>query len=396
MKSGRWLNILIILVCAAAAQGQHAPARKGGMTLARLALIDSVVQKAIDRGDIPGAVVLVGHDEQTVLHKAWGYAQIIPVEEQMRRDMVFDLASLTKPIATATSIMILAERGRLRLTDRVSDYLPDFSRFIRPDTTLAEEARLWHLLTHTSGLPAYTDARKAAAQLGSPCTTTALAAYIAALPKVAAPGERYLYSCLGYITLGQIILEVTGQDVAAFAHDNIYAPLGMEHTAYCPGDALQPICVPTEVQEEGLPLRGVVHDPLARLQGGISGNAGLFSTAGDLARFARMMLNGGELEQRRILSPMTIARMTQIAEAPAKLSYGYGWVIKKGQSWVGGDLLPDGGFGHTGYTGTSIWIDPKTRCYIIILTNRIHPKDDGEVDSLRSTIANIVASAIIE
>jgi CubicO group peptidase (beta-lactamase class C family) len=396
MKRYPLTGLLVLLAWTSLGISQTLPARKGGVSMARLALVDKAVQLAMDRGDIPGAVVLVTHGGEKVLHKAYGYCQLVPEKIPMAPEMLFDLASVTKPVATATSIMLLAERGMLRLTDRVSDYIPGFTRFLQPDSTVAEEARIWHLLTHTSGLPSYTNVQQAAEVLGSPCSTAALVEYIARLPKLSAPGERYIYSCLGFITLNQIITVVSGQNVDTFARENIFKPLEMRYTTFTPDATLRLICVPTEVQEDGLPLRGVVHDPLARLQGGISGNAGLFSTASDLARYCQMMLNGGILGKKRILSPVTVARMTQIVETPAKAARGYGWVVKQGQSWVGGDLLPDGGYGHTGYTGTSIWLDPKTQTCIIILSNRVHPKDDGEVDSMRSTIANIVASAIIE
>ncbi|HNY90751.1 MAG TPA: serine hydrolase domain-containing protein [bacterium] len=396
MKDIRWAGLLLLLVWAGAAAGQTAPARKGGVNMTRLALIDKAVGQAMDRGYIPGAVVLVNHGGDKVWHKAYGFAQLVPEKVAMEQEMMFDLASVTKPVATATSIMILAERGLLRLTDQVSDYVPGFSRYVRGDTTLADEALIWHLLTHTSGLPAYINAAEAARVFGSSTKTETMVDYISKLPKLSGPGERYLYSCLGFITLNQIIIRVTGQNVSEFAQENIFRPLEMRYTTFNPDETLKLICVPTELQEDGLPLRGIVHDPLARLQGGISGNAGLFATASDLARYCQMMLNGGILGETRILSPVTVSRMTQIIDTPAKAARGYGWVIKLGQSWVGGDLLPDGGYGHTGYTGTSIWIDPRTQTFIIILTNRVHPKDDGEVDSLRSTIANIVASAILE
>ncbi|HNW58160.1 MAG TPA: serine hydrolase domain-containing protein, partial [bacterium] len=304
----KWYRLggLLVLFAWGLALGQAAPVRKGGVNLARLALIDKAVQLAIDRGDIPGAVVLVSHGGEKVLHRAYGNCQLVPDTLRMQPEMMFDLASVTKPVATATSIMILAERGQLRLTDRVSEYVPGFSRYVRPDSTLAEEARIWHLLTHTSGLPSYTNADKAAEVLGTPCTTAALVDYIAKLPKLSPPGEAYTYSCLGFITLNRIIMAVTGQDVSAFARENIFEPLGMHYTTFNPDETLRLTCVPTEVQANGLPLRGIVHDPLARLQGGISGNAGLFSTASDLARYCQMMLNGGILGETRILSPVTV------------------------------------------------------------------------------------------
>ncbi len=380
---------------AKAKQSVETEIAKSDMDSLRLRNIDRVVQSAVDKEDIPGAVVLVSRHKQVVYRKAFGYAQTYPRKRPMEANMMFDLASVTKPLATATSIMVLVERGQLRLTDRVSDYVPSFSRYIRPDSSKADEARIWHLLTHTSGLLPYTNADVAADSLGRPCATAALVEYIAKLPKTNAPGDEYHYSCLGFITLAFIIEKVTGKNVNDFSRENIFAPLGMKNTTYVPERLLQPICVPTEV-EKGQPLIGVVHDPLARLQGGISGNAGLFSTADDLARYAQMLLNGGQLDGVRILSPVTIDRMVHIPDTPAHAKRGYGWVVKDGQSWVGGDLLPDGGFGHTGYTGTSIWLDRATDTFVIVLTNRVHPKDDGDVDWLRSSIANIVAGAITE
>jgi serine-type D-Ala-D-Ala carboxypeptidase len=369
--------------------------RKAGMDPKPLVYIDSVITHAVKQKTIPGAVVMVSRRGHMVYKKSFGFAQTIPEKKPMRTDMMFDMASVTKPVATATSIMVLCERGQLRLTDRVSDYVSDFSCYQKPDSSRAEEARIWHLLTHTSGLPAYTNADSAAAKLERPCSREALAHYIGQLKKMNAPGEIYRYSCLGFITLAYIIEKITGKNVHEFSQAAIFQPLQMRHTTYVPNTRLLPQCVPTEVVN-GQPWIGVVHDPLARLQGGISGNAGLFSTADDLAHYCQMMLNGGEWNGIRILSPVTVNRMIHIPQTEANAKRGYGWVVKDGQSWVGGDLLPDLGYGHTGYTGTSIWIDPATQTFIIILTNRVHPIDAGEVDTLRSSIANIVAGAIIE
>ncbi|MBM3236748.1 beta-lactamase family protein [Candidatus Poribacteria bacterium] len=366
-----------------------------GMSSERLLRIFDVVHEAMDKEDIPGAVVLVGRYNEVIFREAIGYSQLVPNKVPMRVDLMFDMSSATKPVATATSIMILAERGQLRLTDRVRNYVPNFNRYVYPDGTEAPDARIWHLLTHTSGVPPYTDADSAAAKLGRPCTTEALVNYIAQLPKLSAPEDEYHYSCLGFITLAYIIEKVSGTNVAEFAKENIFKPLGMNYTTYVPEQLLKPLCVPTQVID-GEPLQGIVHDPLARLQGGISGNAGLFSTADDLAVYARMMLNGGIWDDARILSPVTIHRMIGIPGTKANATRGYGWVVKRGQSWVGGDLLPDGGFGHSGYTGTSMWINPTTGVFIIVLTNRVHPIDDGDVDWLRSSIANVVAGAVME
>ncbi len=366
-----------------------------GLDSVRLTRVDGIINEAIDKEDIPGAVLLVAREGRIAYLKAYGQCQLEPDHRAMHEDMMFDMASVTKPIATATSIMILAERGQLRLTDRVSDYVPGFSRYVQTDSTLAPEARIWHLLTHTSGLLPYTDADEAADSLGRPADRKALVSYIGRLPKQSAPGKDYRYSCLGYITLGYIVQAVTGQSLDIFSRHAIFEPLGMTHTLFTPPDSLLDRCVPTEVID-GDPLIGIVHDPLARLQGGVSGNAGLYSTAHDLLRYATMMLNGGVYQGVRLFSPVTVDRMTRITETQADAHRGYGWVVKKGQSWVGGDLFPDGGFGHTGYTGTSIWIDPSTETVTILLTNRVHPVDDGSVSWLRSAVANIVASAILD
>ncbi len=389
---------LLLFLMAAAVQAQSPTPltlKRAGINPRSLAYIDSVVAQNMARHNMPGAVVLVSRRSHIVYRKAFGHSQVVPEVRPMRINMMFDVASVTKPVATATSIMILCERGQLRLTDRVSDYVANFRRFKNPDSTWAEEARIWHLLTHTSGLPAYTNADTAAATLGRTCSGAALVEYIGNLAKTDPPGAVYRYSCLGFITLAHIIEKVSGKNVHLFSHDNIFKPLLMRNTTYVPQGVMLPLCVPTEVVN-GRPWIGVVHDPLARLQAGISGNAGLFSTVDNLARYCQMMLNGGILDGVRILSPVTVNRMIHIPKTEAEAKRGYGWVVKEGQSWVGGDLLPDLGYGHTGYTGTSIWLDPATQTFVIILTNRVHPVDDGETDSLRSSIANIVAGAITD
>jgi CubicO group peptidase (beta-lactamase class C family) len=366
------------------------------MDVERLERIDAIMDEALIRNDIPGGVVLVSRADTIVFHKAYGFAQYKPIKKRMQPDMIFDLASVTKPIATATSVMMLVEAGKIRFTDRVSDYVPEFSRFVYEDSTMAEQARIWHLLTHTSGLLPYTNADEAADSLGRPAKREELVEYIARLPKISAPGEEYHYSCLGFITLAFIVEKVTGQNIHQYSKEHLFDPLNMHYTGYVPPDSLLDKVVPTERVDKDSVLLGIVHDPLARLQGGISGNAGLYSNASDLLQYARMMLNNGQLKGTRILSPLTTRKMIEIPDTPAQAKRGYGWVVKEGQSWVGGDLFPDHGFGHTGYTGTSIWIDRETRTIVIILTHRVHPEDDGSVSWLRSSIANIVASSIIE
>jgi len=366
-----------------------------GFSYERLKLLDQFLVDCIQQKYFPGAVVIVGRHDRIVFRQAYGHAQWIPEPRPMKIDMLFDLASLTKPVATATSIMILVERGKLSLHDRVRDYVPEFSVYEDEKGQKGEEARLWHLLTHTSGLPAYTSAEEVARLYGSPCPTEMLVKHIASLKKEFPPGKDFRYSCLGYITLAYIIQKITGKDIATFARENIFLPLGMKKTFFNPPPELKDQCVATEVIS-GKPLIGIVHDPLARLQGGISGNAGLFSTADDLALFARMMLHQGELDGQRILSPLSVRRMTEIYPEVLFSGRGLGWDINSPYSTNRGDLFGRSSYGHTGYTGTSIWIDPETKTFVIFLTNRVHPDDKGVIIPVRSRVANLVAAAIIQ
>lgn len=364
-----------------------------GMSSKHLALLGAIMTEAMERRDFPGAVLLVARKGKVVFRKAYGDCQRVPGPRPMTADMIFDLASLTKPVATATSIMILAERGQLRLWDKVNTFVTDFSPYYHEKGVAGEDARIWHLLTHTSGLPPYTDAEEAAERLGRPCTTGSLAADIARLPKESPAGTKFVYSCLNFITLAHIVTEVSGRTLAEFAEENIFRPLKMSRTFFLPPAELLPSCVPTEVVD-GAPLRGVVHDPLARLQGGVSGNAGLFSTADDLAVFAQMILGKGQHRGARVLSPLGVERMTEIYPKIPWAGRGFGWDLDSDYATVKGDLLGARSYGHSGYTGTSIWIDPETSTTVVLLTNRVHPVDKGDIISLRSRVANVVAASI--
>jgi len=357
--------------------------------------INDIIQQSIENKDIPGAVVLVGRKDKVIFRNTYGNSQLVPEPRPMEQSMLFDLASLTKPVATATSIMILVERGELHLREKVKDYIPGFKPFTDEQGEVGEDARIWHLLTHTSGLPPYIQEENIASNFGSFCTLENLIAYIASLDKTNPAGEEFHYSCLGFICLSFIIKQITGQNVAEFSRENIFLPLGMHHTLFNPPEELKERCVPTEVTED-LFLKGLVHDPLARLLGGVSGNAGLFSTADDLAVFARMLLNKGTYRETRILSPLAVERMTEICSQAPFAGRGYGWDLDSAYSSTGGDLFGASSFGHTGYTGTSLWIDTETQIYVILLTNRVHPDDKGSVVSLRSKIANIAASSFIK
>ena len=243
--------------------GASLPASKPeavGMSSSRLASLDQIVGEAIARKDFPGAVLLVTRKGKVVYRKTFGLAQTVPEPRPLKADMIFDLASVTKPVATATSVMILVERGAIRLWDKVSLYVPGFSTWYGEKGIAGAEARLYHLLTHTSGLPPYTDPEEAAAALGEPCTTADLVGLIAGIPKEGPVGEEFVYSCLNYITLAHIVHLVSGRTIDEFAAETIFKPLGMTRTFYRPPADLVDQCVPTEVVE-GVPLRGIVRSP---------------------------------------------------------------------------------------------------------------------------------------
>jgi CubicO group peptidase (beta-lactamase class C family) len=366
-----------------------------GMSEERLNQVHAIIKEAIARKEFPGAVLLVARKGKVVVREAYGESQWVPDHKPMTADMIFDLASVTKPIATATSIMILAERGKISLSDRVKMYVPEFAPYVDDWNEAGEDARILNLLTHTSGLPPYTDAVEAGKKLGNPCSMDDLVKYIATLKKTNPPAAEFHYSCLGYITMAYIVKKVTGQTIDVFAEENIFKPLRMKHTFYKPAQKFLRLCVPTQVVE-GKPLIGVVHDPLARLQGGVSGNAGLFSTADDLAVFAQMVLGKGEFKGVRILSPLAVERMTSIYPKAEFSGRGLGWDLSSAYATNGGDIFGPRSFGHSGYTGTSIWIDPETETAVIFLTNSVHPEDKGQIIPLRSRVANVVAASIIK
>ncbi len=366
-----------------------------GMSSTRLKILDKVIQGGIDRMDFPGADILVARRGKVVWHKIYGYSQWVPEFAPMKASMIFDMASITKPVATATSLMILAENGHLSLSDRVVDYIPEFLPYVDEEGEAEEDARIWHLLTHTAGLPDYIRELEVLEEYGNPIALELLMGYIAQLEKLYPPGGDFLYSCLDFITLSFIVKKVSGKSIAEFAHENIFSPLNMRNTFFTPPSKFHHRCVPTEVID-GRPLIGVVHDPLARLQGGVSGNAGLFSTADDLAVFAQMLLNGGEFNGVRILSPLAVERMSEIYRMVDFSGRGLGWDLDSSFSTNQGDFFGARTFGHTGYTGTSLIIDPETETFVIFLTNRVHPYDRGEIVSVRSRVANIVASSVIK
>ncbi|MBW7990521.1 MAG: serine hydrolase [Planctomycetes bacterium] len=344
--------------------------------------IDNVVEEEIEKGSFPGVVVLVGKQDGILYWKAFGNEVIEPYEEAIDRNTVFDLASLTKPIATASSIMILKDRKAIDFDDYVGKYLPDFA------CNDKQQVQIKHLLTHTSGLPAYTNAAKLEEEFGSPCPEKVIEK-ICGFEAVSKPGEKFRYSCLGYITLAKIVENITGKNIDDFSRENIFNPLGMKNTTYNPPASRFEDIAATQIVEEQL-LRGTVHDPLAQLMAGTSGNAGLFSNAYDLSIYCRMLLNGGIWDGKRILSSEAVTVLTT-AQIHGR---AFGFDANSSYSWVKGSYASEKAFCHTGYTGTSIVCDPAREAFVIILTNRVHPNDEGAVKPVRTKVADIVFSSI--
>ena len=368
-----------------------APARSeaNGFDAARLARIDVLVDEAIRARQLPGAVVLVGRGDGVAYLKAYGNRALVPAVEPMTLDTIFDLASLTKVVATTTSVMILVEEGRIRLSDAVAAFIPGFERYGKGPITIR------HLLTHTSGLRPDID-------LADPWSgyETAIARAVEEVP-TSPPGERFVYSDVNFFLLGDVVARVSGMGLDRFSRERIFTPLGMEDTAFNPPVARRPRIAPTEPCAgpdcpPGEMLRGVVHDPTARRMGGVAGHAGLFSDAADLSRFCRMLLQGGRLGSARILSPLGVARLTSPATPMLRDTRALGWDLDSRFASNGGDLLPVGSFGHTGFTGTSIWIDPLSGAYVVFLSSRLHPDGKGDVTPLRARVATVVAAALVD
>jgi uncharacterized protein YbbC (DUF1343 family) len=371
-------------LAAAAAGIDAAPSPDGGATEAAetawIAEVDRLVADALAHGKLPGCVVAAGRSGGLLWSKAYGYRALLPDKEPMTEDTIFDLASLTKPLATAASLVLLADRGKIDLDERAARYLPEFAARGKAAITLRQ------LLTHVSGLPSetpvadYQRGRKEALKR------------IFALPLKAAPGERFIYSDIGFLVLEEVIRRVTGTGLDQFASTALFSPLGMTDTGFLPAGKLRPRIAPTE-QRGGEWMRGQVHDPRAFRLGGVAGHAGLFSTAADLARFARMILGGGVLGDRRVLSARAVAGMLAPHDVPGGIR-ALGWDVQSGYSTNRGSALSRRAVGHGGYTGTSLWIDPEEDLFVIFLSNRVHPDGKGAVNDLAGAIATVVGDAL--
>jgi uncharacterized protein YbbC (DUF1343 family)/CubicO group peptidase (beta-lactamase class C family) len=343
--------------------------------------LDAVINQAIHENRIPGAVLVVGHKSQIVYRKAYGNRALVPAVELMTVDTIFDCASLTKVVATTSAMMKLFEQGKVRIDDPVIVYLPEYEGG-------KSTATVRDLMTHYSGMPP--DLKLVPAWSGYE-TGIRMALND---PPTNPPGTHFTYSDINFNLVAEIVHRVSGEMLNDYVRRNVFEPLGMKESMFLPPASLRPRIAPTEQQPNGEILRGVVHDPTARFMGGVAGDAGLFSTADDLARFCQMLLNRGELDGAHVFSPLTVDFFTS-PQSPAdqKDVRGLGWDIDSRFSGNRGELFPKGrSFGHTGFTGTSLWIDPASQTYVVLLANSVHPKVRPAMTTVRARVATVVAA----
>jgi uncharacterized protein YbbC (DUF1343 family)/CubicO group peptidase (beta-lactamase class C family) len=349
----------------------------------KLQEMDAAINQAIAEKRCPGGVLWVEHSGVNY-HKAYGNRALIPSVEAMTEDTLFDAASLTKVVACTPAMMLLIERAQVNLADRVQTFIPEFQGGGKENITVRQ------LMTHTSGLrgdiETSTDWHGQQTAIQKACQEKLLSS----------PGTTFRYSDINFFLLGEIVQRVAKEPLEEFVSRSIYAPLQMNDTGYLPPQSKLDRIAPTEVVK-GKPWRGIVHDPTARHMGGVAGHAGLFTTAADLARYARMLLNEGELDGVRVFKPETVRLMTSIQtseDLPARR--GLGWDIDSGYSGPRGRIFPLGSYGHTGWTGTSLWIDPFSRSFVIFLSNRNHPDESGNVGPLRAKLGTLAGQAITD
>ena len=345
--------------------------------------IDTLVGNAVEQHQIPGAVVVVGHNGRVVFRKAYGERSLEPTRETMTLDTVFDMASLTKPLMTATAVMQLCEQGKIRFNDPVSKYLPEFAANGKLDITIRQ------LLTHYSGLPPDLS-------LEQPWEGKAEAFKQAFAIQPAMPaGVRFVYSDINFIVLGALVEKLSGMPEDEYVQQKIIAPLGLQNTRYLPPAEWRDRIAPTQY-DNGVMLRGVVHDPTTRRMGGVAGHAGLFSTGDDVAVYAQNLLDRLAGRPSRFPVGRAVLQKMVTPEQPATGTAlrGFGWDIETPYSSNRGEIFPVGSFGHTGFTGTSLWMDPVSDTYVIVLTNAVHPNGHGSTIALRAKIADASAVAL--
>jgi CubicO group peptidase (beta-lactamase class C family) len=340
--------------------------------------IDSLLESAISRGLIAGGVVVIGNSRKDLFCRAYGRLSDAPDARPVVTDTIFDIASLTKVVATAPAVLKLVEEKKVSLLDPVSKWFPEFHGKEKDDLLIM------HLLTHTSGLddfpvPPVNPLQRAIE-------------HVAAMKSVRKPGYHFKYADINFILLGELVRRVTGEGVDRYAAENIFSPLRMNDTGFNPRLEAAVRCAAT-LNSDSSVLVGLVQDDSARLLGGVAGHAGLFSTAPDLSRFCRMVLNGGTLDRRRVLSERTIDQMTvPYFSHDSKVFRGLGWDISSPYSSPRGNGFSEISFGHTGYSGSSIWIDPEAKLYVVLITARLDYKRIREFNKLRSDLSSITAA----
>jgi len=412
MRRFTFFFIALCISLGIGAQGlQRVTPEQVGLSSERLMNVDAILNHAVAAEEIPGAVLAVVRQGKLGYLKAYGNRRIEPKTEKMTVETVFDMASCSKSMSTAICMMILADRGLVRMLDPVSHYIEGFQDWADEEGQQKKTIRIQHLMTHTSGLPSYGPTQQLFEQYGAVCPE-GLLEYIKTCPRPYEPETDMVYSCLNFITLQHIIEKVSGMSLRDFAQQNIFQPLGMSRTDYLPchmdekgrwvtneglTTGINPADIaPTEKQENGQILCGQVHDPLARIMnGGISGNAAVFSCAQDIAVLCAALQNGGAWNGHRILSPQAVRAMRTVPRIAAPFGRTLGWDVYSAYASNSGDLLSPSTYGHTGFTGTSIVIDPENDLSIILLINAVHPTGGRSVVRLRSVVANAVAGALV-
>jgi CubicO group peptidase (beta-lactamase class C family) len=392
-----FLSIFLVSVSVIAQPLKRVSPQESGMDPVRLSQVDRIIEESIKTGEIPGAVLAVVRDGKMAYLKAYGNKSVYPSQEKMTVNTVFDLASVSKPVGTAIAFMQLVEQGRVRLTDNVSMYIPGFKPWTDTVTGRKIEIRVVDLLTHTSGLPPYAPVATIVEQSGAP-NPTALMSWISNCKRDFKPTSDFQYSCLNFVTLQNILQNITGMKLMDYSKKNVFDVLGMKNTTYNPSGELLKLVAPTEKQKDGSVLLGRVHDPIANiLNDGNSGNAGVFSNAEDLAILAAALMNDGEYNGKRVLGKLTLETMTRVPAQVMSEGRSLGWDNFSSYASNNGNLFhPDRTFGHTGYTGTSFIVDPVSKTAVILLAHRVHPVDKGSVVRLRALVANAVAGSVIK
>lgn len=395
-----FLSLFLVTLAVITLSSQTLPRvspEQAGMDPSRLSQVDRVIEESINLGEIPGAVLAVVRDGKMVYLKAYGNKSVYPSQEKMTVNTVFDLASVSKPVGTAIAFMQLVEQGRIRLTDNVSMYIPGFQPWIDTTTGRKIDIKVADLLTHTSGLPPYAPVETIVEKSGAP-NPAALMEWISTCKRDFRPTSDFQYSCLNFVTLQNILQNVTGMKLMDYSKKFVFDFLGMKYTTYNPSGDVLKLVAPTEKQKDGSVLLGRVHDPIANiLNDGNSGNAGVFSNAEDLAILAAALMNGGEYNGKRILGKLTVETMTRVPENVKSEGRSLGWDNFSSYASNNGNLFhPEKTFGHTGYTGTSFIVDPVSKTAVILLAHRVHPVDKGSVVRLRALVANVVAGSVIK